>query len=67
MKVDPFMVDVKLKLADVVVTVPDGPAVIVVSGGATTVQLWLAGVASTLPAVSVACTWKVCAPLAKTV
>ena len=66
-KVDPLMVDVKLKLAEVVVTVPEGPAVIVVSGGTTTVQLWLAGVASTLPAVSVAWTWKVCAPAARTV
>ena len=65
--VDPGMVDVKLKLAEVVVTVHEGPAVIVVSGGTTTVQLWLAGVASTLPAESVACTWKVCAPPAKPV
>ena len=38
-KVDPLIVDVKLKLAEVVVTVPEGPAVIVVSGGTTTVQL----------------------------
>ena len=58
-KVDPLIVDVKLKLAEVLVTVPEGPAVIVVSGGTTTVQLWVAGVASTLPATSVACTWKV--------
>ena len=58
-KVDPLIVDVKLKLAEVLVTVPEGPAVIVVSGGTTTVQLWVAGVASTLPAASVACTWKV--------
>ena len=61
------MVDVKLKLAEVVVTVPEGPAVIVVSGGTTTVQLWLAGVASTLPAASVDWTWKVCTPPAKPV
>ena len=65
MKVDPLFVDVKLKLADVVVTVPDGPAVIVVSGGVTTVQLWLAGVASIFPAISVARTWKVCEPSAR--
>jgi len=64
-KVDPFFVDVKLKLAEVLVTVPDGPAVIFVSGGAATVQLWLAGVASTLPVASVARTWKVCEPSAK--
>ena len=67
MKVDPPIVDVKLKLAEVVVTVPEGPAVMDVSGGTTTVQPWLAGVASTLPAVSVARTWKVCAPPAKPV
>lgn len=67
MKVDPLLVEVKLKLAEVVVTVPDGPAVMVVSGGLTTVQLWLAGVASTLPVVSVARTLKVCAPLARRV
>ena len=66
-KVDPLIVDVKLKLADVVITVPEGPAVMLVSGGTTTVQLWLAGVASRLPAVSVAWTWKVCAPPASTV
>ena len=53
-KVDPPIVEVKLKLAEVVVTVPEGPAVMLVSGGTTTVQLWLAGVASRLPAVSVA-------------
>lgn len=58
------MVEVKLKLADVVVTVPEGPAVMVVSGGITIVQLWLAGVASTLPVISVARTLKVCVPLA---
>ena len=66
-KVDPLIVEVKLNVAVVVVTVPEGPAVIVVSGGTTTVQLWLAGVASTLPAVSVACTWNVCTPADKTV
>ena len=66
-KVDPLMVDVKLNVAVVVVTVPEGPAVIVVSGGTTTVQLWLAGVVSTLPAVSVAWTWKVWAPPARAV
>ena len=38
-KVEPLMVEVKLKLADALVTVPDGPAVMEVSGGATTVQL----------------------------
>ena len=63
-KVDPVWVDVKLKLAEVLLTVPVGPAVIVVSGRAETVQVWLAGVASTLPAVSVARTWKVCDPFA---
>ena len=67
MKVDPFLVEVKLKLAEVVVTVPDGPAVMVVSGGLTTVQLWLAGMGSTLPVASVARTWNVCAPLARRV
>ena len=67
MKVDPLLVDVKLKLADVLDTEPVGPAVIDVSGGVMIVQLWPAGVASTLPAVSVARTWKVCVPLAKPV
>jgi hypothetical protein len=66
-KVDPLLVDVKLKLAEVVVTVPEGPAVMLVSGGLTTVQLWLAGVASTLPVASVARTWNVCEPSAKAV
>ena len=66
-KVEPLIVEVNWKVAVVDVTVPLGPEVIVVSGGTTTVQLWLAGVASTLPAVSVACTWKVCAPPARAV
>jgi hypothetical protein len=38
-KVDPLLLEVKLKLAEVVVTVPEGPAVIVVFGGVDTVQL----------------------------
>lgn len=67
MKVEFLTVEVKLKLAEVEVTVPVGPAVMDVSGGVTTVQLWLAGVASTLPAASVARTWKVCVPPASAV
>jgi hypothetical protein len=66
-KVDPPIVDVKLKLAEVLDTEPVGPAVIVVSGGAITVQVRLVGVASIFPAVSVARTWKVCDPLARPV
>ena len=49
MKVDPIIVDVKLKLADVVVTVPVGPAVILVSGARSIVQVRLAGVGSVIP------------------
>ena len=64
--VEPDSVAVKLKLADVVVTEPEGPTVIVVSGARLSiVQLRLAGVASTLPAASAARTWNVCEPFAR--
>jgi len=43
-----------------------GPDVMVVSGGVvSTVQVWLAGVGSVLPAGSVARTWKVWLPSAR--
>jgi hypothetical protein len=58
--VEPVSLAVKLKLGDALLTEPDGPAVIVVSGAiVSTVQVRLAGVGSTLPAESVARTWKV--------
>jgi hypothetical protein len=52
------------KLAEVLLTYPEGPEAMVVSGGEATVQVRLAGLASVLPAVSVAFTWKVCEPSA---
>jgi adenine deaminase len=59
-KVLPASVAVKLKLALVLLVSADGLAVIVVSGDVTSiVQVKLAGVASVLPSVSVARTWKV--------
>lgn len=63
-KVDPVTVAVKLKLADVLDTVPVGPAVIDVSGARLTVQVRLAGVGSVTPW-AIAATWKVCDPFAK--
>jgi hypothetical protein len=55
----------KPKLADEEVEVPLGPDVIAVSGSVvSTVQVLLAGLASTLPAASVARTSKVCEPAA---
>lgn len=48
-KVDPAWVDVKLKLAEVVFTVPAGPAVMVVSGARLMVHVRLAGVGSVTP------------------
>jgi uncharacterized membrane-anchored protein len=58
-------VDVKLKLALVLLVVADGLAVIVVSGAVVSmVQVKLAGVGSVLPAASVAWTWKVWLPTA---
>ena len=63
---DPIIVAVKLKLADVVFTEPEGPAVIVVSGArVSTVHDRLAGVASMFPAASAARTWNVCEPFAR--
>src|SRR5215212_7232545 len=58
-KVEPVSVAVKLKLAAVLATVPDGPTVMVVSGARISiVQVRLAGVLSTLTAASVARTWQ---------
>ena len=64
--VDPVMVAVKLKLAEVVLTVPVGPAVIVVSGARLTVHVRLAGVGSVMPC-AVAATWKVWEPFVRLV
>jgi hypothetical protein len=69
-KLEPASLEEKLKLAAVEEVVPDGPEVIevwgaVVSGAASTVQVRLAGVASVLPAASVARAEKVCVPAAK--
>ena len=66
-KVEPLKVDVKPKVALVLFTDPLGPDVIVVSGAtaAFTVQDWLAGVGSVLPAGSTARTLKVCVPFTR--
>ena len=66
MYVEPVMVEVKLKLAEVVITVPVGPAVIVVSGARLIVHVRLAGVGSVMPW-AVAATWKVWDPFARLV
>jgi hypothetical protein len=67
-KLDPASVDVKLKLGPVTFDGFVGPAVIVVSGAVrSTVQVWLAGVASVFPAGSVARTWNVWLPAVKPV
>ncbi len=56
----------KLKVAALVVNVPDGPLVMVVSGGMVSiVKLRVAGVASVFPAASIARTENVCAPSAR--
>ena len=64
---EPVSVEEKEKLAALEVTVPVGPEEIVVSGGVVswTVQVRLAGVASTLPAASMARTRKVWLPAAR--
>jgi hypothetical protein len=68
-KVDPASVEENVNEADVLLTVPEGPELMVVFGGVVsgsgavlTVQVRVAGVASTLPAPSVALTEKVCEP-----
>jgi hypothetical protein len=71
-KVEPDSLEENVKLALVLVVVAAGPEPIVVSGavvsgGGWIVQLWLAGVASTLPAASLARTSKLCAPTARPV
>ena len=48
-KVEPPTVAVKLKLADVLETLPVGPALMVVSGARLIVQVRLAGVGSVMP------------------
>jgi adenine deaminase len=60
------LVDVKLKLALVLLVTAAGLAVMVVSGNEVSiVQVKLAGVGSVLPAESVAWTWKVWLPAAR--
>ena len=68
-KVDPASDEENVNEADVLLTVPEGPELMVVfggvvSGGGTvlTVQERVAGVPSTLPAASVALTENVCWP-----
>jgi hypothetical protein len=55
-KVEPFLLEVKLKLAEVEVTLPEGPEVMLVFGA--TIQVRLSGVGSVRPW-EVAATWKV--------
>ena len=62
-KVEPVSVEVKLKLAEAIATVPVGPVVIEVSGTTVSiVQVRLAGEGSVKPEGLVARTWKVCEP-----
>ena len=64
----PASVEENVNVAEVLATVPDGPAVIVVSGATvSTVHVRVAGVASVFPAASVARTRKVCEPWARPV
>jgi hypothetical protein len=67
--VDPASEEENVNEADVLLTVPEGPELMVVFGGVVsgggavlTVQVLEAGVASTLPAASIALTEKVCEP-----
>jgi hypothetical protein len=69
--VEPVSDEEKVKLALPVVTMPEGPSLIAVSGavvsgggGTATVHVRVAGEASVLPAASVARTSNVCEPLA---
>jgi hypothetical protein len=72
-KLELLSLDVKLKLAEVEVVVPDGPPVIEVSGGMvsaggvgdSTVQLRVAGVESTFWEASIARTENWCDPVAR--
>ena len=65
MKVVPASVEVKLKLAEALATVPEGPAVMDVSGTTvSTIHVRLAGEGSVKPEGFVARTWKVCEPFA---
>ena len=63
--VAPDLLDEKVNVTELSLTAPDGPEVIVVSTGASTVQVLLAGVASMLPAPSLARAWKLWLPSAK--
>jgi hypothetical protein len=72
-KLEPGSLEEKVKLAPVEAVLVAGPLAIEVCGavvssggsGTLTVQLSVAGVASTLPAASVARAEKVCAPVAR--
>ena len=73
-KVDPASEEENVNEAEVLLTLPDGPELMVVFGGVVsgggavlTVQDRVAGVASTLPAPSLALTEKVCEPSVRAV
>src|SRR5687768_5838629 len=59
---EPGSFEEKMKVADVRAVVAAGPSLIVVSGARSTVQAWVAGLASVLPAASVVRTDRVCPP-----
>jgi hypothetical protein len=62
-KLEPASLEENVKLALVLLVTAGGPESIAVCGALeSTVQLWAAGLASVLPAGSVARTWKVCGP-----
>jgi hypothetical protein len=65
-KLEPVSLEVKVKVALVLVVVGGGPDAMVVCGAVvSTVKAWVAGVASTLPAASVARARRVCGPSAR--
>jgi len=67
-KLDPGSLEVNVNAAAVALVGSAGPEPIVVSGAVrSTIQVYEAGVGSTLPTASVALTWNVCAPAARPV
>jgi hypothetical protein len=66
-KLEPASLEENLKSAVVFAVGSAGPESIVVSGGRSIVQAWVAGLWSVLPAASVARTAKVCSPSRRSV
>ena len=65
--VEPGSSEANVIVSVVLVVVPDGPLIVVSGASRSSIQVYVAGLGSTLPAKSIARTWNVCEPCARSV